>query len=312
MPSDERVLAVVVNWNGREVLPQTLEALRASLHPHLEIVVVDNGSTDGSAAAVREPERLVALPENLGYGGALNRVLQAALDGSDAGGPQPPGHFLLLNNDVLVEPETVTRLLELARAKGPGIYGPKVLLHGSPDRLDAAWGRITWSHVLCSFRGKGARDGPRFDRVRRVQLLLGCALLVHRRVFRDVGLFDERFFMYHEEVDFLFRAGRRGYPAYYCPAARVRHRRAHSTRSQPLRRVEWVRRNTVLFLRKHRAGAWAWGCWGKTLVLSLLYNLLLLRWRRVAVIWRGVVTAMRQGAGVVGTAVSARRTPEER
>lgn len=291
MPPDERVLAVVVNWNGREVLPQTLEALGSTLHPHLEIVVVDNGSTDGSAAAVPEPVRLVPLQENLGYAGGLNRVLRPALEGGDDPGAQPPDHFLLLNNDVLVEPETVTRLLELAREKGPGIYGPKVLLQGRPDRLDAAWGRITWSHVLCSFRGKGARDGPRFGRVRRVQLLLGCALLVHRRVFRDVGLFDERFFMYHEEVDFLFRAGRCGYPAYYCPAARVRHRRAHSTRRQPLRRVEWVRRNTVLFLRKHRAGVWAWGCWGKTLVLSLLYNLLLLRLRRVTAIWRGIGAA---------------------
>ncbi len=145
-------------------------------------------------------------------------------------------------------------MLELAREKGPGVYGPKVLLQDRPDRLDAAWGRITWSHVLSSFRGKGARDRGRFDRVRRVQLLLGCALLVHRRVFQDVGFFDEDYFMYHEEVDFLFRAGRRGYPCYYCPAARVHHRRAHSTRDKPLQRVFWVRRNTVLFLRKHQSG----------------------------------------------------------
>ena len=291
MPTDERVLAIVVNWNGREVLPATLDALCCTLHPNLEIVVVDNASTDGSADLVSDPVRLTPLAKNLGYAGALNALLRALVTGG--GTSVVADYFLLLNNDILVEPETVSRLLELAREKGPGIYGPKVLLQGSPGRLDAAWGRITWSHVLSSFAGKGARDGGRYGRVRQVQLLLGCALLVHPQVFRDVGFFDEDYFMYHEEVDFLFRAGRRGYPAYYCPAARVHHRRAHSTRDNPLQRVFWVRRNTVLFLRKHRAGAWAWGCWGKSLVLSLVWNVVLLRRRRVATIWRGVVSGMR-------------------
>lgn len=292
MPTDERVVAIVVNWNGREVLPATLDALRSTLHPNLEIVVVDNGSTDGSADAVRDAARLVAVPENLGYAGALNKVLRALIPGREDGASPVAEYYLLLNNDILVEPETVSRLLEIAREKGPGVYGPKVLLQARPGRLDAAWGRITWSHVLSSFRGKGARDGGRYDRVRRVQLLLGCALLVHRRVFEDVGFFDEDYFMYHEEVDFLFRAGRRGYRSTYCPAARVHHRQAHSTRHDPLKRVFWVRRNTVLFLRKHRAGAWAWGCWGKSLVLSLVWNVVLLRRRRVATIWRGVVAGM--------------------
>ncbi|MDE2925386.1 MAG: glycosyltransferase family 2 protein [Acidobacteriota bacterium] len=292
MPTDERVVAIVVNWNGRDVLPATLDSLRCTLHPNLEIVVVDNGSTDGSADQVRDPVRLAPLAENLGYGGALNAVLRTSVPGAEDGSSPAAEYFLLLNNDILVEPETVSRLLETAREKGPGVYGPKVLLQDRPDRLDAAWGRITWSHVLASFRGKGARDGGRYGRVRRVQLLLGCALLVHRRVFEDAGFFDEDYFMYHEEVDFLFRAGRRGYRSYFCPAARAYHRRAHSTRHDPLKRVFWVRRNAVLFLRKHRAGAWAWGCWGKSLVLSLAWNVVLLRRRRVATIWRGVVAGM--------------------
>ncbi len=296
MPTDERVLAVVVNWNGAGVLPATLDALRSTTHPNFEMVVVDNASTDGSAATVPDPVDLVELAENRGYASALNSVLRAELHGAEDASDAADDYFLLLNNDILVEPETVSRLLELAREKGPGVYGPKVLLQDTPGRLDAAWGRITWSHVLSSFRGNGSRDRARFDRVRRVQLLLGCALLVHRRVFQDVGFFDERFFMYHEEVDFLFRVERRGYPSYYCPAARVHHRRAHSTRDNPLQRVFWVRRNTVLFLRKHRVGAWAWGCWGKTLVLSLVWNIVLFRWQRVAAIWRGVVAGMKGGA----------------
>ena len=158
MPTHERVLAIVVNWNGREVLPATLDALRSTFFPPLETVVVDNGSTDGSTSSVQDPVRLVTLDENRGYAGALNAILRPALEGEKGAGEAPPDYFLLLNNDILVEPGTVSRLLELAREKGPGVYGPKVLLQDRPDRLDAAWGRITWSHVLSSFRGKGARD----------------------------------------------------------------------------------------------------------------------------------------------------------
>ena len=301
MPTHERVLAIVVNWNGREVLPETLDALRSTLYPPLETVVVDNGSTDGSASSVKDPVRLVTLDENRGYAGALNAILRPALQGEKDAGEAPPDYFLLLNNDILVEPATVCRLLELAREKGPGVYGPKVLLQDRPDRLDAAWGRITWSHVLSSFRGKGARDRGRFDRVRRVQLLLGCALLVHRRVFQDVGsLRRATSSCITRRWTSSFGRDGGGTPSYFCPAARVHHRRAHSTRDKPLQRVFWVRRNTVLFLRKHRVGAWAWGCWGKTLVLSLVWNIVLFRWQRVAAIWRGVIAGMRQEGGTGG------------
>ena len=135
MPIDERVVAIVVNWNGREVLPQTLEALRSTLHSNLETVVVDNGSTDGSAALAPGTVRLVSLEKNRGYGAALNTVLRSELEKREPDGRPAPDYFLLLNNDILVEPETVSRLLAVAREKGPGVYGPKVLLQGSPDRL---------------------------------------------------------------------------------------------------------------------------------------------------------------------------------
>ena len=294
MPTDERVLAIVVNWNGREVLPATLDALRSNVFPPLTTVVVDNGSTDGSAESVRDPVRLVALNENRGYGAALNAVLRPALQGEKDAGETPPDYFLLLNNDILLEPGTVCRLLEPAREKGPGIYGPKVLLQGNPDRLDAAWGRITWSHVLSSFRAKG----PGTDAGSTGSAGFSCSW--GARCWSIGGC--SRTWVYltssssctTRRSDFLFRAGRRGYPAYYCPAARVHHRRAHSTRDEPLKRVFWVRRNTVLFLRKHRVGAWAWGNWGKTLVLSLVWNIVLLRWQRVATIWRGVVAGMKK------------------
>ena len=294
MPTDQRVLAVCVNWNGRGVLRETLDALSLSLYSNLEILVVDNGSTDGSPSLIPNSVQLLSLTENRGFGGALNKVIRQVLVKNSGIDESDSPYLLLLNNDVLVEPETVSQLMSIAQIQGPGIYGPKVLLQDNPQHLDAAWGHITWSHVLSSYRGKGARDGPRFNRFRKVQLLLGCAILVHPRVFRDVGVFDEKFFMYHEEVDFLYRAGRAGYPSFYCPQAQVYHWSGHSTRRSPLQKVYWTRYNSVLFLRKHGAGVLKWTYFGVTLIMSLLYNLVLLRWKRVSTIWNAVAKGFRK------------------
>lgn len=99
--------------------------------------------------------------------------------------------------------------------------------------------------------------------------------------------------MYHEEVDFLYRAGCKGYPVYHCPSARAWHRGQHGTRDQPLQKVFWTRRNAVYFLRKHGAGMARWTYFFLTLCASLVYNLTLLRWPRARVICRGVKAGFR-------------------
>ena len=237
---------------------KTLSALRQSHYGSLEIIVVDNASTDGSLVLIPPSIRVLALDQNLGYAAALNAAICESQESVDAGGgrSEAPDYFYLLNNDIVVVPDGLCRLVQFAEEKGAGIYGPKILRYEDRSRLDAAWGRLNWSHVLCSYQGKGARDGPRWNQVKPVELLLGCALLVHRQIFEKVGLFDESFFMYHEEVDFLYRAAQRSFPIYYCPFAQALHHGAHSTRQSPQQKTFWIRRNTMLFFKKHEAGAW--------------------------------------------------------
>jgi GT2 family glycosyltransferase len=98
--------------------------------------------------------------------------------------------------------------------------------------------------------------------------------------------------MYHEEVDYLYRAARKGYPVFFCPFAEARHHGAYSTRHQPLQRVYWVRRNTVYFLRKHRPGWWGWAYFWLTLALSLGFNLCRCRFERVKAILTGLTDGM--------------------
>ena len=288
MADVREVLAICVNWNGREVLGDALESLLAGDLVPSRILVVDNASTDGSADCLPAPVEVIRLSQNLGYGAAINRAWEKTPDAR-----RPADYYLIMNNDVVVARDTLTRLVEFAASAGPGIFGPRILTRPDPNRLDMAWGSLTWSHVLTRFEGKGA-PADRWTEPRRVELLQGSFLLMDARVVRDVGPFDERFFMYHEEVDFLYRAAAKGYLSYYCPSATITHEGAHSTRRAPELKVYWTRRNTVLFMRKHRAAGLAWARYFVTLGASLGYNLLSLRWRRAAVILK----AVRDGFGM--------------
>lgn len=286
MATHEKVLAVCVNWNGRDVLFETIESLLRSSYKRLDIVVVDNASTDDSTSLLPPQVDVVRLETNLGYGGAINSVVGPALTTESA------THFLLLNNDLILAEDTLTRLLGYARDKGPGVFGPRIVRFDKPGQLEAAWGKVTWSHVLAKYYGKNARKtDSRWRQNREVELLLGSTLLVHGQVFKKVGLLDEKFFMYHEEVDFLYRARRSGFPVHYVPSAEVRHHGAHSTRKEPLRKTYWLRRNAVYFLRKHKASTLQWTYFWATTFLSLLYNMLSLRWPKVRTIW----SALREG-----------------
>jgi len=190
---------------------------------------------------------------------------------------------------VVLGEDTVSKLLDFAEGRGPGVFGPRIVKFEDSNRLEAAWGKVSWSHVLARYYGKNRQKGSRrWNQAREVELLLGSALLVHRQIFEKVGLFDEAFFMYHEEVDFLFRARHSGFPVYYCPFTEVIHHGTYSTRGQPLKRTYWIRRNAVYFLRKHQANGLQWSYFGSTLCLSLLRSLLLLRWSRAKTILRAV------------------------
>jgi len=284
MAADADVLAICVNWNGKEVLGPALRALFASTYRPLGVVVVDNASSDDSLLSVPAEAEIVRMEQNRGYGAAINRIWQEVRSGKRA----CPRYYLLLNNDVLVDPEMISLLVGYAAGKEPAIYGPKILQWHHRDRLDMAWGCLRWHHVLADFEGKEARDGPAWSEVREVDVLQGSALLLDAAVVNSVGFFDEQFFMYHEEVDFLYRASLKGCRSYYCPFAKAFHWGAHSTRKTPLQKTFWTRRNAVYFMRKHHAGTARWPYFWTTLAGSISYNLLSLNWKRTQAIVSGV------------------------
>lgn len=252
---------VLVSWNTRELL---LDALRAFLPLPFaaEVIVVDNASVDGSAAAVEAafPEaRVIRNAENLGFAGGVNTGLRAA---------QAP-FVLLLNPDTLASSEAIASLLEYARAHPEaGIVGPKVL--NRDGSLQSSYFRcasllnllLSSSYLYQIFPGSpffnreryGGRDpnlpGP-------VEAVSGCCFLLRRELLDRVGLLDDGFFMYAEEADLCLRARRAGFAVHYSAAGPIVHFGGESSRLVSRRMVVQFRRSLVRFARKHHGPLYA-------------------------------------------------------
>jgi GT2 family glycosyltransferase len=227
-PLDPRRVAIIVlNWNRRDDTLACLDSLSAADLGGAAVVVVDNGSRDGSVAAVRArfpTVGMVALPENRGYAGGNNAGIRAALEwGAEA--------VLLLNNDTRVAPDFLAPLLwavnETPRA---GAVCSSIHRMDRPEMLDVAYAEVRFRErdaiKLC---GVNALPGHGFAQRREVEVAVGCSLLLTAAALRTVGLFDEAYFAYHEDVDWCLRARRAGFTLLHEPLSRVFHRGSGST-----------------------------------------------------------------------------------
>jgi len=202
---------------------------------------------------------------------------------------------VLLNNDATLGPDCVGELVRVAgSAPDVGAVGAKVLSAADPAVLWLAWGRLTWRAALVEFVGQGETDGPSFSTVREVDWVPGCAMLLTRAALERVGLFDERFFAYHEDVDWCTTARALGFRILFAPAARgIHHGEGSLAPRGPANPARYLSaRNTILFARKH-AGASEWLRLAVTIGASLPLELVRRRRRDVlALLLRGYVDGM--------------------
>jgi len=245
----ERILAVVLNWNGGTLNLDCVASILAEGLAPGDVVFVDNASSDGSLELVREahPElTFVVNDSNLGFGFGVNRGIEHALArGADA--------VLLVNNDVVLQAGMLAALVEHMQAQPKaGIVGPRILHRADPTRVWCAGGRLTWRQNLSDLIGFGAPDGPRFQAREEVDYLAGCAMLIRREVFETIGLLDGKYFAYHEDLDFCLSAHAAGFGVWLVGDAAALHAPHHSTGGgySPGRKY-MMGVNTIWFLRRH-------------------------------------------------------------
>jgi GT2 family glycosyltransferase len=252
------VAVVVLSWNGRDDTLGCLASLAEVEHEPLDVVVVDNGSTDGTAEAVRErfPEvELVRSEENLGFAEGNDVGIRRALErGAD--------HVLVLNNDVEVEPGFVGPLVEEAeRRPDAGALCSKILYFAPRDRIWFA------GAAFDPRRGHGRhvryreRDDPAETEVTETDRACGAAMLVPRAVLERVGDFDGELFFYAEDTDWSLRARAAGLRHWVVPRSRIYHKVSVTSGGENMPTpLYYGTRNTLVVCERH-APLGAFGTW---------------------------------------------------
>lgn len=251
------VSVVIVNWNTRDLLQQTLESLhRETHHVDFETIVVDNGSADGSVELVRqewEHVRLIALPENRGFAG-----------GNNVGFREARGRYvLLLNSDTIVLPTTLDGMVRFLNGHpGAGCIGcrhlnPDGTLQRSMDSFPSLLNDfLSYSelHRLPVFLPLLRRRFPWWsdhDRVREVGWVNGACMMVRREVIEQVGGLDEGYFIYAEELDWCYRMYQAGWTVHFTPEAEIIHIGGQAMNRAADKRIVLKYKGQYRFYRKH-------------------------------------------------------------
>lgn len=252
--SAPEVSVIVVSYNGRDVLRRCLDALDTDRH---EVIVVDNASDDGSPELVREEfpaVRLLEAGRNLGFGAANNLGMRQASGRC----------FALVNSDAWARDDGLEVLVEFLKSdECLGIVGPRLVddrgrLQLSVRGFPTVW-RLCTEYFFLRKLAPSSRafnafyaSGFDYESVREADWLMGAALVVRREMIDEVGGFDERFFLFSEEVDLCYRARRAGWRIAYTPEATFVHLGGSSTRPVWSSMYREQLRGHVAFLEKHQ------------------------------------------------------------
>lgn len=212
------ISVVIVNWNGAGFLDKCLGSIYSQGFSGLEVVFVDNGSTDGSVNFVRRNYPSAVIIENTanyGFARANNQGIERST-----------GEYVLtLNNDTALENGFFDALARSAAASGEetGMWAPKILSMDSPGVIDSVGGLLVYRDGLAKGRGRLEADGGQYDNINEIFVPSACAALYRKKMLDEVGGFDEAFFAYCEDTDLGLRARLAGWKAVSVPGAVVYH-----------------------------------------------------------------------------------------
>jgi GT2 family glycosyltransferase len=236
-----KIALIILNFNGLVDTQNCLKSLADTVKNNfeLEIIVVNNDihhQNDDIFKKINFQINVINNSKNLGFSGGNNIGIRYGLkNGAD--------FVFIINNDTIVDKNCIQKLLDDAqKEKNIGIFGPKIYFASgyethkekyTPMNLGKviwyAGGIIDWQNVLASHRGVDEVDLGQFDKISKTDFVTGCAMFIRRNVFEKIGLFDEKLFLYFEDVDFCIRAKKKGFNSYFIPQAYLWHKNAISS-----------------------------------------------------------------------------------
>jgi len=239
--SPAHVSIIVPVSNGRSLVERLMKSLGAQTQRAVEILIVDNGSEDGAPeAAERLGARVIRMGWNTGFARAVNRGIQECKS----------EWLAIVNSDVELAPDWLERLLEAARLAGTWFAAGKILSAQNPGRIDGTYDVVCRGG--CAWRvGQGRGDGPEFSVPRNIWSAPGTAALFRTELFHRLGLLDEKFESYLEDVEFGLRCACMNYKGRYVPGAVAFHQGSATLGKWHPEVVCKISRNQVLLVAKH-------------------------------------------------------------
>lgn len=278
--STPRVVIVLLNWNGWRDTLECLESLRNIDYQNYEVVVVDNGSTDESVTEISKIKSqipnstLLTNQENLGFSGGNNTGIRYAMErGAD--------WVLVLNNDTIVEKNFLTEMLAIGESdERMSMVGATICFADKPEMIwHNGGGSFNW------FTGSTPKDHGKKsieynEKPTELDFITAACVLVRREVIKKIGMLDERFFLYYEDVEWSLRARKAGFKLVWAPKAKIYHK-VHASAGKLADPVIWYYhvRNVLLTVREHAplyikplVYVWAfWRWWIKQYMKQLLW-----------------------------------------
>ena len=239
---------IIVNFNTEKLLRDCLQSVfKHTQNLSFEVIVVDNNSADGSLKMLEKDfsqVRVVASQKNLGFAGGNNEGIRKA-----------KGEFiLLLNSDTKLEKNGFLKLVELAKTKkNLGICGPRLLNEDKTTQPSTMpFLRLPMAAIWLFTGDRFLKKSPSLSK--RVDWLSGACFLIKREVIDQIGFLDEKFFMYVEEMEYAYRASKKGFQCWFFPQVEVYHLERGRSPEGKRRTIWWIYEGMVYFYRKHFAG----------------------------------------------------------
>ncbi len=297
------VYIIILNWNGWQHTLNCVTSLERVKYPNLETIVIDNGSEDDSVERIKAsfPDlQLLQMDTNLGFTGGNNQGIRHALEHN-------ADYILLLNNDVIVDPDFLDIMVETVQnEKRLGALNPKIYyLEG--DHENVLWstgGKINLWLAASGNRGRDQTDRGQYDRPADIDFGSGCCLLMSRAALSEIGLLNDAYFAYYEDVDWSFRLRKKGLAVGYVPQAKVWHAVGASSRGINIGKGSQspfihflAARNHLWFVRSYATRWQKLTAYPAYFVRRMLYYsaafVFLRRWEKLNALWKGFWAGIR-------------------